>query len=149
MTEYAGYRTKLEVELASVYTVVAQIVDLDGPEAESDQIEVSHRGSGGSIDRWRRFVAGLADGGEVSFDVILDLDHASHDPTVTGSLWNLLETGEVNNFRITFPGVGSATTTATFEAFVSRFSTSSPLEDGIKGDVTTKITGAVTWAHVA
>jgi len=147
MAEYAGYRTKLEVEIASVYTVVAQIRDLSGPEAESDQIEVSHRGNAGAIDRWRRYVAGLADGGEVSFDVVFDPDHASHDPTVSGSMWDLLETGEVNSFRITFPGAGSDITTATFDAFVSGFAINSPLEDGITADLTLKITGAVTWAH--
>lgn len=147
MAEYAGYRTKLEINLASVWTVVAQIRDLAGPAIESDQIEVSHRQSGGTIDRFRRYVAGLADGGEVAFDIVFDPDHASHDPTVTGSMYNLAETGEVNSFRITFPGAGSDITTATFSAFVSNFEVDSPLEDGLTADLTLKITGAITWAH--
>ena len=147
MAEYAGYRTKLEINLASVWTVVAQIRDLDGPAIESDQIEVSHRGQGGTIDRFRKYVAGLADGGEVSFDIVFDPDHASHDPVVTGSLYNLVETGEVNEFRITFPGAGTDITTVNFDAFVSNFEIGSPLEDGLTADITLKITGALTWAH--
>lgn len=142
MAEYAGYRTKLEVEINSVYTEVAQIRDLSGPAAEADQIEVSHRGS-----RYRRYVAGMVDGGEVTFDVVFDPDHASHDPTISGSMYDLLESGEVSSFRITFPGVGNDVTTATFDAFVSGFEINSPLEDGITADLTLKITGAVTWAH--
>lgn len=147
MAEYAGYRTKLEIEIASVYTTVAQIRDLAGPAAVSDQIEVTHRGSGGNINRYRRYVAGMLDGGEVTFDAVFDPDHASHDPTLTGSMYALVESGEVNNFRITFPGDGSDTTTATFEAFVSNFEINSPLEDALTADLTLKITGPITWAH--
>lgn len=142
MGEYAGYKTILEVELASVWTEVAQIVDLGGPSASADQIEVSHRGY-----QWRRYVAGMRDGGEVPFDVIFDPDDPSHDPTITGSMYDLLSTGEVNSFRITFPGAGSDTTTATFDAFVSGFEVDSPMEDGIKANITLKITGEITWAH--
>lgn len=147
MAEYAGYRTKLEIELASVWTTVAQIRDLAGPGAESDQIEATHRGSGGTINRYRRYVAGMLDGGEVSFDIVFDPDHASHDPVTTGSMYNLVETGEVNNFRTTFPGAGSNVTIATFAAFVSNFEIGSPLEDVLSADITLKITGAITWTH--
>lgn len=147
MAEYAGYRTKLEIELASVWTTVAQIRDLGGPSAQSDQIETTHRGAGGTINRYRRYVAGMVDGGEMSFDIVFDPDHASHDPTITGSLYDLVDSGEVNNFRLTFPGQGSDITTATFEAFVSGFEISSPLEDALTADITLKITGPITWAH--
>ena len=142
MAEYPGYLTTLDVYLSSVWTTVAQIVDLGGPAVEADQIEVSHRGS-----RWRRYVAGMVDGGEVDFDIIFDPDHASHDPTITGSMYDLVETGEVNSFRITFPGAGSNITTATFDAFVSSFEVDSPMEDGIKANISLKITGAPVWAH--
>lgn len=148
MAEYAGYRSTLEIELATVWTAVAQIKDLSGPEAEADQIEVSHRDS-----RSRRYVAGMIDGGEVTFDIVFDPDHASHNPSTTGSMYNLLETGDVNSFRITFPGVAGATsdaeTTATFDAFVSAFTIDSPMEDAISASITLKITGAIVWAHVA
>lgn len=142
MSEYAGYLVILQINLASVWTTVAQIVDLGGPSAEADQIEVSHRDS-----RYRRYVAGMVDGGEVQFDVIFDPDHPSHDPTIAGSMYDLLDSGEVNEFRTIYPGQGSDTTTATFDAFVSQFGIDSPMEDGIKGDITLKITGAITWAH--
>jgi len=144
MAEYAGYLTKLEkLDPPSTWEEVAQIRDLSGPAAEADQIEASHRGS-----RWRKYVAGMVDGGEVSFDVVFDPDHGSHDPTVAGSMYDLLESGEVQQYRITFPGQAGATTTATFDAFVSGFEVTSPLEDAITADLTLKITGAITWVHV-
>jgi len=148
MAEYAGFKTTLEIELASVWTIVGQVVDLDGPSVEADQIEVSHRGSDSTFDRYRLFVAGLIDGGEMSFDVIFDPDHASHDPTLTGSLFDLVETGETNSFRVNFPGASTAVTRAAFDAFVSSFGITSPLEDGLKADVTLKITGPITWSHI-
>lgn len=143
MTEYAGYRTTLEVLLGAVWTDVAQVRDLSGPAAVADQIEVSHRD-----DRWRRYVAGMRDGGEVSFDVVFDPDHASHDPTLTDSMWGYLEEGTRSQFRLTFPGASTATTTATFYAFLSNFEITSPLEDGLNAALTLKISGEVTWAHV-
>jgi hypothetical protein len=36
-----------------------------------------------------------------------------------------------------------------FSGFVSGFEITSPLEDGLAADVTIKISGAITWAHVA
>lgn len=144
MAEYAGYQTILKVEIDSVLTTVAQVRDLGGPEAQADQIEVSHRDSA-----WRRYVAGLRDGGEVPFDLVFDPDDPSHDPTITGSMYNLLATGLVSTYQIIFPGVGGATTTAEFEAFVSQFKVNSPLEDGIMADLVLKITGEITWSHSA
>lgn len=143
MAEYAGYTVELEVDIGGSFVKVAQIRDLDGPAAESDQIEVSHRGS-----RWRRYVAGMRDGGEVTFDVIFDPNDASHDPTGADSMYAKLKNGVVDSYRITFPGAGTNKTTATFDAFVSGFEITAPLEDGLAADLTLKITGEITWAHV-
>lgn len=146
MTEYAGYLTKLQRRISTgpdVYQDVAQVRDLSGPAGASDQIEVSHRGY-----TWRRYVGGMKDGGEVSFDIVFDPNLASHDPSVAGSMWALLESGERSTYRIVFPGVATATTTATFDAFVSNFEISAPLEDGLTADLTLKMSGPVTWAHV-
>lgn len=147
MTEYAGYSVTLERDISATETpswqVVAQIRDLSGPAAQSDQIEVSHRD-----DQWRRYVQGMKDGGEVTFDVVFDPDHASHDPTLTTSMWGWLEEGERNTYRITFPGEDDDTTTATFSAFVSNFELDSPMESGLTANLTLKISGSVDWAHV-
>ena len=143
MAEYAGFETTLSVLLGAVWTPVGQVGDIDGPGIESEQIEVSHRDS-----QWRRYVSGMKDGGEISFDVIFDPNHVSHDPTLTDSMYKYAETGVVTSWRVDFPGVGTAVTRAAFDGFVSSFETTSPLEDGLKADVGIKISGAITWTHV-
>lgn len=148
MTEYAGYKAIIEVQLASVWTTIAQVRDISGPGLASEQIEVSHRQS-----RYRRYVAGMLDGGEVTFQIVFDPDHASHDPTLTNSMFAYAVSGDTAPFRITFPGavgvVEDGNTIASFAAFVANFEISSPLEDGLLADLTLKISGDITWAHTA
>lgn len=145
MTEYAGYRTVLAwlQTPPSTYTTIGQVRDISGPGVTADQVEVSHRDN-----TFRLYRAGMRDGGELTFDVVFDPDLASHDPTVANSLYDLLVDGTVATFRVTYPGASTATTTATFSGFVSGFEITSPMEDGLTADVTIKISGAITWAHV-
>jgi hypothetical protein len=148
MAEFAGYRTLLKRKVTTTYDPVAQVADLDGPSVESDQIEVSHRADGTQANMWRRYVAGMKDGGEVSFTLIFDPDDPTHDPTLPGSMYALAASGDPGDFQLVFPGVGTKTTTASFKAYVTGFGAHSPLEDGLTVDVTTKVSGVVTWAHV-
>lgn len=143
MAEYGGFKTILQAYISGAYTAVAQVRDIDGPGITSDQIEVTHRDT-----VWRKYVAGMRDGGEVTFDIVFDPDHASHDPTVSTSMYKAAENGTVMAFRVIFPGVSTATTKCEFNAFVSEFTTGSPLEDGLTASLTLKITGSLTWAHV-
>jgi hypothetical protein len=149
MAEFAGYRTLLKkLTPPSTYTAVAQVGDLSGPQLISDQIEVSHRADGVPANMWRRYVSGMKDGGEVSFTLIFDPDEATHDPTLTTSMYAQGAAGDVAGYQIDFPGVGTKRTTATFSAYVTNFDADSPLEDGLTCDVTLKISGPVVWAHV-
>jgi len=150
MAEYAGYRVLLlrQTAVPGTFTPIAQVVDLSGPQLESEQIEVSHRADGVTANMWRRYVAGMKDGGEVSFQVIFDPDEPSHDPTLATSLYALGASGESDVFQIDFPGAGTDRTTATFDAYVVNFDVDAPLEDGLTADVTLKVSGIVTWAHV-
>lgn len=148
MTEYAGYRATIEVQLGATWTPIAQVRDIAGPGLASEQIEVSHRDS-----RYRRYVAGMLDGGEVTFQIVFDPNHASHDPTLADSMFAYAVSGEKADFRIKFPGVDGVVTdgftTAAFEAFVSNFEIASALEDGLLADLTLKISGDITWTHTA
>lgn len=142
MAEYAGFEVILQVN-AGGWVNVAQVRDITGPSVASEQIEVSHRDS-----VWRRYVAGMRDGGEVTFDCVFDPDHTSHDPTLSTSMYRAAEDGTVMSFRLDFPGAGSAVTRAAFSAFVSNWENTAPLEDALAANVTLKITGQVTWSHV-
>lgn len=146
MTEYAGYLATLAwlTTAPSTYTTIGQVRDINGPGTQADQIEVSHRDS-----VWRQYRAGMRDGGELTFDIVFDPDLASHDPTLSTSIYAALEDGTVQTFRITYPGAAGATTTAIFDGFVSGFELSNPMEDAQTASMTIKITDAITWAHVA
>jgi Lambda phage tail tube protein, TTP len=148
--EYAGYRTLLKrlTTPPSTYTMVAQVEDLDGPQLESKQIEVSHRADGVPSNMWRRYVSGMKDGGQVKFSVVFDPDDPTHDPTLTDSLYAIGAAGTPSDFMIDFPGAGTDRTTAKFSAYVTNFDATSKLEDGLKADLVLKISGQVTWAHV-
>lgn len=150
MTEYAGYRVLLKrlTTPPSTYTPVAAVADLSGPQLQSDQIEVSHRADGDPANMWRRYVSGMKDGGEVTFTIIFDPDDPTHDPTLTTSMYAQGANGDVAGYQVDFPGQDTDRTTASFNAYVTNFDIDAPLEDGLTADVTLKITGQVTWAHV-
>ena len=150
MAEYAGYRVLLKrlTTLPSTFTAVAQVADLSGPSIESEQIEASHRADGDPNNMWRRYVAGMKDGGEVTFTLIFDPDEPTHDPTLSTSLYSLAASGDPDTFQLDFPGQGTDRTTVTFSAYVTNMDIASPLEDALTQDVTLKVTGTLTWAHV-
>ena len=143
MAEYSGHEVDLYIYLTS-YVAIAQVKDIGGPEISADQIEVSHRDSD-----WRKYVNGMLDGGELTFDIVFDPDHASHDPTLTNSIYAYMVAGTATNFKLEYPGVGSAVTSAIFSGTITNFGLGAPLEDALTASITIKLSGAITWAHVA
>lgn len=149
--EYAGYRVLIAKEILATpgtYTTFAAVKDIKGPSAKAAQIETSSRDS-----QFRKYVAGMRDGGEVDFEIVFDPDLASHDPTLATSVYKDWELGRMVNYKLTFPGALVTTTTATttcvFAAFTSSFEFMAPLENALVASVKLKINGVLTWAHVA
>lgn len=136
---YSGFAATFKVEIASVYTVVAQVRDISGPNMSADEIEVSDRDLA-----WKQFIAGQRDGGEIAFDLVYDPDLASHSATVAGGLITLLAAGSTNNFRVSFADATPAT--ATFAGFVKEVQPKAPYNDTMTADVTIKVSGAIVWA---
>lgn len=146
MAEYVGYKVLIAREVAATpgtYATIGQVIDIGGPSASADQIETSHRDS-----QLRKFQSGMRDAGEVNFGIMFDPDLASHDPTLATSIYKDWELGRLANYKLTFPGVVAAVTTCVFSAFTSAFGFDAAMEDGLKADVTLKINGTLTWAHV-
>lgn len=139
MARYSGYAAEFQVEIASVYTKVAQLRDIGGPNMAADEIDVSDRDL-----RWKQFIAGMLDGGEVSFDLVYDPDLASHSASVAGGLITLFAAGSTNNFRLKFADATPAT--ATFAGFVKEVQPKAPFNDTQTADVTIKVSGAIVWA---
>jgi predicted secreted protein len=138
--EYSGFAGTLAVDISSTYTAIAQIRDISGPSLSANAIEVTHRDGGG----WKEFIAGLRDGGEITFDIMYDPDLTTHSASAAGGVVTLLSAGTKNSFRISF--ADATATTATFDAIVTSFEPTMPMDDAQTADVTLKVSGAITWA---
>ena len=138
--EYSGYAGTLKVDIASTYTAIAQIRDLSGPSMSANAIESTHRDGGGV----KEFIAGLRDGGEVSFDIVYDPALTTHSASAAGGVVTLLSAGTKNGFQLVFADVGE--TTAEFDAIVTSFEPTMPMDDLQTADVTLKVSGAITWS---
>lgn len=141
MAEYTGFAGTFKTEISAVYTTVAQVRDINGPNMSRDMVEVTSRDSTGQA---KEFLAGLLDNGEVTFDLVYDPDSTTHSASATGGLITLLAAGTQNNFRVSF--ADSTATTATFAGLVQQFQPTMPLNGAQTASVTIKVSGQITWA---
>jgi hypothetical protein len=139
MAEYVGYEGQIAVETSvGVYSRISNVRDLNGPGLMSDPIDASHRGQ-----LYKNYLPGRRDGGDMTFELVWDPGDSTHNND-QGGLLNVIHEGRKVNFRVTFPD--AASTTCTFEGFVTRYEIKSPLDGFLGADVTVKINGALTWA---
>lgn len=145
MSKYPAFGMALAIGdglLASTptYTSIVQISDISGPTVSMDTIDVTtHDSSGG----FREYVEGLADAGEVSFDIVYDPDEGTHANSSGGVVYELSQrTGKA--FKLTF--VDSTPTVVTFDAFVTAFEPKGPVDGAQTATLKLKITGQLTWA---
>lgn len=124
-------------ESPEVFTAIAEVKDIDGPELEAEMKEVT---SHDSPEGWREYIPTLLSGGEVSFDLNFIPTHATHGYS-TGMVSDLVNRRK-RNYQLVFPDSGS--TTWAFEALVANFKTAGPVEDELGAEVTLQITGKPT-----
>ncbi len=123
---------------ASSYDTIAQIVDIEGLGITNDDIDVTSRDS----NRFREFIAGLAEADEVGFGIIWDPAETTHN--VTAGLLSLAESGAVKAWQVKAEAGGTAILEWNFDSFVKSFSGSAPLNDKLMADVALKVTGKPT-----
>ena len=137
MAEYSGFGAVLKYgdgAPTEAFTAIAQVRDIGGPSLSADTIEVSHRD-----DDWKQFVAGMKDGGEITFDLVYDPDVASHDDA-TGLVSFL---GVAKNYRLEF--ADATPTKVTFPGILVSFQPKAPMADAQTADATIKVAGEPTW----
>ena len=139
MAEYFGYDALLKIYNGSTYTTIAQVRDIEGPGLKLDTVEVTSRDSA----KWRKRIAGLKDGGTVTFEIVYDPDDGTHSATTTttGVAYFLLQ-GTSRLFQLVLPDTSPQT--IAFTAFVVSFKPKEPMEGALTADVELQITGAVT-----
>jgi predicted secreted protein len=109
---------------------IAQVRGISGPGASGDSVDCTTLDNSG---RYRAFLGGLVDGGEVTLDLVYDTEDADHK-----LLAQLLTSQDEKVWTITYPSTFSA---QVFSGFVSGLSAETPLDDLITAQCTIKVTG--------
>lgn len=128
MTKSIGLTT---IIASSTSGTIAQVRGISGPSASGDSVDTTTLDVSG---RYRTFIGGLVDGGEVTLDLVYDVDNAGHK-----FLAQRLTDQVTKVYTITYPTTFTAT--QSFSAFVSGLSAETPLDDLITAQATLKITG--------
>lgn len=118
-----------------VFTTIAEVRDITGPSISRDTLETTSH----DTSDYRTFIGGLADGGEVSFDIQFGPAVTTHIDT-SGLLSKLVSSSlptTTTNFRIVMPG----SKRWNFAGIVTGFEMSAPIGDLLMASVTIKISG--------
>lgn len=111
------------------FSAVAEVMSISGPGISRDAVDVTDFDS---TDRFREFVGGLKNAGEVSMDIGFDPDSTD----VTNFLADI-NTDTSGYYKIVFPD----TTEWGFAALITGFEPGSPLDDKMTATVTYQLTG--------
>ena len=124
-----------------VFTTIAEITNIGGPTLTAGTVDATNMDS---PDRYAEFIAGLKDGGEVSFTLNFIPTEATHIVT-TGFLADFVANPQpLRNYTLLFPD--SPATSWTFAAIITAAGAAIPTDDKITMDVTLKVSGAPTLA---
>ena len=119
------------------FTTLAEVKSIEGPSMETDVIDVTTHSSQ-PAGNFKEKLATLIDAGEVTFDLNMIPGNAQHDALRTDQLGRTKR-----NFELWFPGSGSSD--IDFEAVVTSFPLSFPVDGVIESSVTLTITKAPTF----
>lgn len=136
MAKIASKGTLLKAEIASVFTTIAQVIDLNGPDAEvqtfpSNTLDQAGAGIG-------KEPTGFTDGGTISGNLFFDPTAATHQ-----ILTDDLTTPAKRNFKVVWSD-GSSTEWP-FSGITKRFTPSASLTDGLKAAFSVEVNGIVTY----
>lgn len=138
MAKTFGFGTALKVSNGAspeVFTAVAFVSNISISGYAVDTVEVTTHDS---ENGFKEFIAGLSDGGEVSFDVVFDPSNSTHNET-TGGLKAIMDAKTVKNWKVEFPM--SPVKTWAFSGLMTSFELEAPLDDALAGSVSIKVTG--------
>ncbi len=145
MAKKAAYGSKLAVQYGQTgsYINIANIGDFSGPEIGVETIDATTHDS---PDHFNEFLAGMADGGEVPFDLVFDPALAAHE-----TLYNAVADRALHNFQIQAPGFVSTGGGGyfSFAGLFTKFGTTFPVKDKIGASVTIKVSGKPVWHKFA
>lgn len=122
------------------WTTLAEVLSIDGPTLSRDTIDVTNMDS---IGAYREFINGLIDPGELTFEINLLPQNATHD-NVTGAL-SFFESGAARVWRVKFPAaVGGTVVDWDIIAVVTQFNVTPAVDTQLRASLALKITGKPT-----
>ncbi|RTL07310.1 hypothetical protein EKK58_02025 [Candidatus Dependentiae bacterium] len=121
---------------AEVFTAIAEVRSLSGPNMSAAVIDVTNMES---QNRTREFITSLIDPGELTFDLNFLPGNAGQQ-----GLFDDMVAGTRRNFKITWSDEDASTWT--FAGLVTSFQPSSALEEALTASLTVKVTGLPVWA---
>ena len=136
-----GFGTLLQIgdgASPEVFTTIAEINSIDGPNLARETQEVTHMES---PDQYREYIGGLLDGGEVSFEGNYVPRHATHGATAGTGLFSKFADGSVgtHNFKIALPGTPTAAWA--FKGILTSLEPKHPHDDKMEISGTIKVSG--------
>jgi predicted secreted protein len=137
--KYAAYGAKLQYLDGATWTDIAGVRDISGPGLSADTIDVTSHSSAGAV---REFIKSLIDAGELSFDLVWDPEDEAGQRVLLDRML-LVSAAAVHPYRLVFATTNSKTWQ--FNAVVSKFEPSNPVEGEISASVTLKISGLPTF----
>jgi predicted secreted protein len=133
MSYVPGKGTELKLDISSVFTAIAQVVNLTPPSMEMGTSETTHLAS-----TWREYISSIPDGGEIELTIEYDSASSTH-----ASLWSKFTGGAVESWQVVFNDVGD--TLVAFSGIITGFEFDEVAVDNVvTATVKVKITGAVT-----
>lgn len=132
MAGFSGYGTKFQRGdggVPEVFTTIGEATSISGPEMERDTIDVT---SHDSPNRFREWVGGLVDAGEVSFEV-------NYDPAIHNVLKADFQDPLPRNYRIVLPTPPGGQWA--FKAFITNMGPEFPHDDKMSAEFTFKVSG--------
>ncbi len=119
-----------------VFTPLAEVVTITPPQLVRDTVDATHMAS---PEKWREFVPGLKDGGEVSLEMNFIPGNSDWD-----ILFTEFDNDVASNWKITFPNSEAWI----FLAYCTGIETAVPLDDKMSATATFKVTGKPAFVAV-
>lgn len=128
-----GTQFKRETDTPDTFELIANVSNLSGPSRERESIDVTAHNS---ADKYREFVKGLKNGGEVTVTI-------NYDPTLTdtASIEADFEEEDNRNYRIVLLPGEDDEWTWDFEGLITGLSDEFPIDDRMEREMTIQISG--------
>jgi len=136
MSRVKGKGTILELEIASVFTPIAQLTGIDGPEAEVEDTETSALDTSGAGKEYDP--TGWVEAGEVESEGMFDPALASHK-----ALTALVTTPATKNWKLKF--ADGVPTTWPFSGHLKKLGAQIEMNDVVRFKFSIKLKGLTTY----